>query len=228
MSSSEQSGSYQLLTPSEDLYIQLDDLQLPSLDNLLYDGPDLAQYHQDLNHMNSALAEVKTSPHGHDELRNYLSSSLQQIKSQSRLLTTTASSLRDSERSRSLLEKEVTHLLASVRVLSTRLRERTDTSSEAEVVTLLEERIASNSEVIKYKELAVELQLENRRLKTRHDAEKKADEEHIRLLFRDMAAKNQRIRELSEWQIWWQDAMRRRDIVKDEEITGLSLYLNID
>lgn len=144
------------------------------------------------------------------------------------MLTATASSLKDSECRRSLLEKEVNRLSGAVRSLSTRLRDRTKTGNDAEVATLLEEKITLRSEVIRYKELAGELQLEITRRKARHHAEKRADEEHVQLLFKDMAAKNKRIQELGEWQIWWQEAVRRRVDVKDDVILQLHLYLEMD
>lgn len=224
MSSLQQSESLQLPTPSEDLYFQL-----PSLDGILHEGSDLSQYQQDLEDVNSALEQLQTSSNNgpNQQLRSYLVSSLRSINSQSQLLTATASCLKDSECSRSLLEKEVNHLSGAVRSLSTRLRDRTQTSNDAEVAILLEEKIILKSEAIRYKELANELQLEITRLKAHHNAEKKADDEHIQLLFNDMAAKNQRIQRLWEWQIWWQEAMRRRDDTKDDEIQKLRLHLEI-
>lgn len=221
MSSSEQSEIVQLPTPSESLHIEL-----PPLEDIIYESSDLSQYQQDLSDVNSALGELQTSSNGHDQqLRTYLKSLRRQIESQSRLLTATASCLRDSECSRSLLEKEVNHLSGAVRSLSRRLRDSTPIGNDAEVATLMEEKIALKSEVMRYKELAGELQFDITRLKARHNAEKNADEEHIQLLFQDMAAKDLRIQQLGEWQIWWQDAMRRRDDAKDDEIQQLRLQL---
>ena len=227
----------ELPTPSsEDLHIEIPfhagdilHVQLPSFDGVLHEGSDLSQYQQDRNDVNNTLGQVQTNSDDCDQqLRNHLTSLLRQIQSQSQLIMTTASCLKDSECSRSLLEKEVNHLLGAVRSLSTRLRSRTQTGNDAEVATLLEEKIALKSEVIRYKELAGELQLGFARLKARYNAEKKANEENIQLLFEDVAAKNQRIQQLGEWQIWLQEAMRRRDDAKDDEIQQLRLHLEID
>lgn len=223
MSSLQQPASLPLSPTYESLYVQL-----PLLDDILHDGSDLARYQYDINDLTNALEQLELSSYGHDyHLRSCLASLLRQIESQSRLLSTTASSLTDSERSRTLLEKEVSHLLGAVRSLGARLRTGACTTGDAEVANMLEEQITLKGEVIKFKDLVAELQLTIARLKTRHDAEKTADEEHIQLLYKDIAVKDQRIQDLEEWQIWWEEAMQRRDNNKDEEIKQLHLQLEV-
>ncbi|KAL8778209.1 MAG: hypothetical protein Q9213_007517 [Squamulea squamosa] len=162
--------------------------KVPSLENMLHESEDLTQYYADLEDTNHALKQIQTSSNDYKKLQGYLAASLaRQIKSQSRLLTATASSLRESESSRSLLEKqETTQALTG------------DIYGSTEYGTLVKEKITLKGENTALKELVTELQVGHLRLKTRYAEEKYTDKERIRLLWQDIEARDQRVRDIGE------------------------------
>ncbi|KAL8809916.1 MAG: hypothetical protein Q9223_007853 [Gallowayella weberi] len=117
--------------------------------------------------MSHALGYFKTNSDGYrQQLQNYLASLLRYGESQSQLLMATATSLKESESSRALLEKQLSHLWRTTRNLTDQLRGNDDKSYD--IATLLEERTALKGEIITLKELAAEVQVENAWLKNLH------------------------------------------------------------
>lgn len=114
----------------------------------------------------------------------------------------------------------------SIRHLTNLLQEEHDTDgAKIDVAQLMEDRLALKNENVSHKQLISELESEIRRVKARYNAEKSANEDHIRLLFDDILVKTRRINELGEWQVCWQVAVRERNDVKDEEIRQLRQQL---